>query len=470
MKSSSVVGHRDAAASANHGMDAMGMKPSSVAGHGSPPGSNLAAFVIGLPLAAGLLCAIHLSPVQNDTLHTIQRYVTHPVQWAVVGMFCCALGTLIAKMWNNWAERRACRALSLPAWDGKPVPAAEAAKLAGWVDRLSYRLRRTFLARRVLAVLDFLSQRKSAAGYDDQMRALADTDAMTLESSYALTRFITWAIPILGFLGTVLGITGAISGITPEVLEKSLSGVTDGLSEAFDSTALALGLTMVTMFCSFLVERAEQGILDFVDQFVESQLAHRFQRDGVGQPAAAADHQGLIEVAEKLVQRQSELWAKTFTEKERQSVDMQARQQDRVAAALETALERTLQTHTQRLAALEKQTVEHGAKLLEQIAAMAAAVRDTSREQLAGLSRVGEMMATQAITLVQIQAGEKQLIQLQTIMQQNLSALAGAGAFEQAVHSLGAAVHLLTSRTLPMQVAAQFQAPPTPRAPSGKAA
>ena len=89
-------------------------------------------------------------------------------------------------------------------------------------------------------------QRGSADELDDQLRNLADTDALALESSYALTRFITWAIPIIGFLGTVLGITGAISGVTPEVLEKSLSTVTDGLALAFDTTALALGLTMLT--------------------------------------------------------------------------------------------------------------------------------------------------------------------------------------------------------------------------------
>ncbi len=437
------------------------MKSSASTGHGSRPGTNVAAFVIGLPLAVGLLYAIHYSPVHNDAIETVRRYVTHPVQWAVVTMFCCALGTLIAKMWLNLAERSACRALNLPMWDGKPSPAAEAVKLAGCVDRLSYRLRRTFLTRRVVAVLDYLSQRKSAAALDDQMRALADTDAMTLESSYALTRFITWAIPILGFLGTVLGITGAISGITPEVLEKSLSGVTDGLSEAFDSTALALSLTMVTMFCSFLVERAEQSVLDFVDQYTEAQLAHRFQRSEI-ETTASPQVNGLIEITEKLVQRQAELWATTFTEKERQLAAMNTRQQDRLAAALETALERTLQAHTQRLSALEKQTVEHSAKLLEHLATMAAAVRDTGREQMAGLTRVGELMSAQAISLVQIQAGEQQVIQLQTIMQQNLSALAGAGSFEEAVHNLAAAVHLLTSRTQPLQVAA--------RAANGKAA
>jgi len=436
------------------------MQASPAAGQVSRPGTNLAAFVIGLPLAAGLLAAVHLGPWEHPAIHIVRRYVTHPVQWAVVVFFCCAIGTLLAKLWVNLTERRACRLLRLPARDGKTMPAADAGRLVGCVEQLSYRLRRTFVARRVLAVLDFLTQRRSADGLDDQLRALADADAAALEGSYSLTKFITWAIPILGFLGTVLGITGAISGITPEVLEKSLSGVTGGLSEAFDSTALALGLTMLTMFCSFLVERAEQGVLDHVDGYVESHLAHRFQRTATGAVAAAPQMQGLAEFGEKLVQRQADLWAKTFAEKERQSAELYGRQQDRLGVALEMALEKTLQTHTQRLAALEKQAAEQGGKLLDGLSAMATAVRDAGREHLAALSRVGEMMAAQALTLVQLQAGEKQLIQLQTVLHENLSALAGAGAFEEAVHNLTAAVHLLTSRTLPMQV----------RGPGGKAA
>src|SRR5207247_4444274 len=114
---------------------------------------------------------------------------------------------------------------------------------------------------RVEHVLDFVESRGSVNELDDHIRTLADNDVMGQEGSYALLRFITWAIPILGFLGTVLGITQAIKGVTPEVLEKSLSSVTDGLALAFDTTALGLALTMVTMFCSFVVERFDQNVL-----------------------------------------------------------------------------------------------------------------------------------------------------------------------------------------------------------------
>ena len=166
-------------------------------------------------------------------------------------------------------------------------------------------------------------QRGAADDLDDQLRTLADNDVVSMEGGFALTRFITWAIPILGFLGTVLGITTAIHGATPEVLEKSLSAVTDGLSYAFDATALALALTMITMFLSFLVERDEQGVLDAVDRTVDRCLAHRFQRVGADAgPFALAvqqNTQALLESMGQLVQRQAELWAQTVAEMDKRS-------------------------------------------------------------------------------------------------------------------------------------------------------
>ena len=177
-------------------------------------------------------------------------------------------------------------------------------------------MRNTYLGQRLIAVLEFLRQRGGADDLDDQLRTLADNDVVSMEGGFALTRFITWAIPILGFLGTVLGITTAIHGATPEVLEKSLSSVTDGLSYAFDATALALALTMITMFVSFLVERDEQGVLDAVDRTVDRCLAHRFQRGGTDAgPFAQAvqqNTQALLASMDQLIQRQAELWARRW--------------------------------------------------------------------------------------------------------------------------------------------------------------
>jgi hypothetical protein len=445
-----------------------------------PRSTTWIAFAAGIPLTFAILALLH----PNFGLLSesgVSRYLKHSVECVEVLLFCCAVSALAAKFWHSRAERAACTVPVLPPWDGRPAPVGEAPDLLAVVERQPPRWRNTYLGRRLTAILEFLCQRRSAAGLDDHLRALADSDALAHEGSYALTRFITWAIPILGFLGTVLGITEAISGVTPEKLEHDISSLTDGLALAFDATALGLALTMLTMFTSFLVERREQAVLDAVDRCVERHLAHRFQRAG-GDAAPVIDavrqnSQVLVETAGQLVERQARVWAQALVEVRQQTAQVQAADRENLTAALGAALERTLEGHGRRAADLEKKALEQSSRLFEQVGALASAVRETGREQMAALARVGEGVAAQAAALGRLQEGERALVQLQTAMHQNLQALAASGAFDQAVHSLTAAIHLLTARAgaaaLPgagEQAVLKFPPPGAGKGPSGKAA
>ena len=73
-----------------------------------------------------------------------------------------------------------------------------------------------------------------------------------------------------------------------------------------------------------------------------------------------------------------------------------------------------------------------------------------------------------------MQEGEWGLAHLQGLLQQNLAALAGAGSFEQAVHTLTAAIHLLTARAAARAGEAPAEAilplPRPPRPQPGRAA
>lgn len=409
--------------------------------------ANWAAFLLGLPLAAGLLWLFHFGPLRESPA---RRYVSHPVEGVELVMFCGAFAALGTKLVGSFWERRACGRAILPPWDGHAVAVSEAGKLLAGLQQLPRRLQTSRIAKRIAAVLHFLCSRRSAAELDDHLRALADSDALTLEGSYALTRFITWAIPILGFLGTVLGITQSIFGITPEKLENSLSEVTDGLALAFDATALALGLTMFTMFLSFLVERAEQGILDTVDRYAERELAHRFERAGTAGSEFVEVVRGhtdvLVKAMEQLVQRQTTLWSQALQEADRRRHEAEQRLQQRLTAALESALERTLETHSRRLAALEQKVLDRSVEWTDRLAGLATAVRETAREQQTSLAQISHELANLLEALARVQDDDKQLRRLQETLNQNLTTLAGAGTFEQAVHSLTAAIHLLTAR------------------------
>jgi hypothetical protein len=417
----------------------------------SPPGrrlgSTLAAFLVGLPLAAAILALFHYGPLRHSYVF---RYFMYPVQWVEVVFFSCGVGALLVKLLVARYEHAACYFDLLPRWDGKPAPPEKAGELLAALERQPGRVQGTCIGRRLRAVLDFLRQRQSASELDDHLRSLADTEAVAQENGFALVRFITWAIPILGFLGTVIGITGAIGGVTPEVLEESLSTVTDGLSEAFDATALALGLTMVLMFLSFLVEKQEQALLELVDGLVERQLGHRFQR----QSADAApflevvrqSSEALAVSVEGLVKKQADVWAAALGEPEKRVAAMYRQAQEQLTHALGQALDQTIEAYSQRLAALEQQSVAQVAALLQQLALVAAAVRDTGREQQESLRQVAEGVASQAATLTRLQEDAANVVHLQAVLHQNLAALASASAFEEAVHGLTAAAHLLTAR------------------------
>lgn len=387
----------------------------------------LPAFALGIPLAALVIYLICWGPGKETEY---ERYLSHHVEKVEVLLFCCAFAALASKLWQSRRERAVFGTNLLPSWDGTPMPADEAPQLLAGLTRLPYRLQNSYLGCRVASVLDFVCSRRSADELDDQLRTLADNDVVTLEGSYSLTRFITWAIPILGFLGTVLGITKSISHVTPEQLEKDLSQVTSGLALAFDATALGLALTMVTMFLSFLTERAEQGVLEDVDRYVDRHLAHRFERNGVdgGEFAAVVRQhtQLLVQATEKVVQRQAEVWAQTLAEVQRGRAASEQEIQERLRDTIETALERTLETHARRLATLDQQAKDHSTALFEKMSTFAAAVRDAGQEQAKIILPVAQGFSTQTAALTQLQAGSARLLELQSELNDKLGALVDA--------------------------------------------
>jgi biopolymer transport protein ExbB/TolQ len=412
-------------------------------------GVNLVVFLIGLLLAAGVYVGIH-NFVPADAL--LVRYLCgHPVEYVETWLFLWALCALAAKSWSLWRERTAFRAAVVPAWSGETVPIHEAEELRHEVDQLPRHLHNTLLVCRVCGALDFLAKRGSTEGLDDHLRNLSDDDANAMEGSHGLVRFITWAIPILGFLGTVLGITEAIAHVTPEQLAKSISGVTDGLAIAFDTTAIALGFSMCIMFFTFILERGEHGVLQAVDAFVQHELAHRFERVAAG--AARGEivevlrHNGhqLLEQAEQILQRQADRWAQAMEAAQARFAQVLQDEQERLAAIMCRLLEQTLGTHQRRLTGLEKEAVAGTGVLLEHFDR----ISETLRQTTAALETHGERTAEQLGQLGQLLTGEQHLVQLQEQLEQNLEALARAGTFPQVLHSLTAAIHLLTTRGEP---------------------
>ena len=403
-------------------------------------------FVVGIPAGVGVLYLIEHGPWQDAM---IQRYVHHAAEQAVVVLFFCCAAAFIAKLLAAMKERYAQAQQLLPAWDGKPIPVSEVGQLQQALNLAGDGAKNTFIGRRIAGILHFIASRNSASDLDDQMRTLADTDAIAIDGSYAILRFMIWAMPILGFLGTVLGITEAIAGITPAQLEQGAEGISSGLTKAFDATALALSCTLVAMFLNSLVEKLEHGLIERVDTIADAELAHRFQRTQA--EAAATGTTTLAGPLQQLLEKQVALWAASMEKAEQRWLQGGVQQHDKFAAALLQALDAALTRFGQRMTETEKKMLERHQTVLESVGKLAAALKDTSREHQVGLARLTDAIGASVEKASKIQAGEAQLLRLQETLNQNLTLLANSATFEQAVESLTAAIHLLTTRVNPAQ-------------------
>jgi biopolymer transport protein ExbB/TolQ len=165
----------------------------------------------------------------------------------------------------------------------------ESGRLLARLDRLPAWRTNDYLVNRLREALQHISRRNSAESLDDQLRYLAAVDADRLHASYAMIRLIIWAVPILGFLGTVVGITMAIASLRVDAVQESMQEVTSGLGVKFDTTALALTLSMILMSLQYFVDRVENALLAAVDRRAEEELVGRFARvpvDSEGQIVA----------------------------------------------------------------------------------------------------------------------------------------------------------------------------------------
>ncbi len=133
---------------------------------------------------------------------------------------------------------------------------------------------------RVIAAYINSGDRKAATelALDDSAFYQSATD-----TSYAFPRILVWAIPLLGFIGTVLGISNAVNGFSGflesaaeiDTIKQGIGEVTSGLGVAFDTTLLALALSVVVMIPLVLIERFESRLLLAIDVYLNDRVLPR---------------------------------------------------------------------------------------------------------------------------------------------------------------------------------------------------
>lgn len=92
-----------------------------------------------------------------------------------------------------------------------------------------------------------------------------------MESELSIIRYIAWAIPSVGFIGTVRGIGDAL-GKAHRAVEGDISGVTESLGVAFNSTLIALIISIVVMFVVHQLQLAQERFVLDAEAYCEEKL------------------------------------------------------------------------------------------------------------------------------------------------------------------------------------------------------
>ena len=433
----------------------------------------------GAVLTVGFYQLLPYVPANREFL---QRYFcSHPIEYATAGLFFLGLAILGIKLIRLGTEQAALQAEDLKG--AKLSHIADAGQMADHLDVYVTTLPRSWqdshLVRRITDACAYVRGRGSADGLEEHLKYLADQAFGRADDSLGFVRTVNWAVPILGFLGTVMGITLAIANVAgdPEQLTSSLSAVTSGLAVAFDTTALSLSLSLVLVFFQHVVSRSEKHILDKVEDFAARRLVFLFPISAEAHSTgtmADVQHQAarqLLEKTEAVISWQMELWNESLESLRSRWTETLTRQQEKMSLALEEGMALTFSNHAQQLAELrdgfasafqqisqhvqqqiaagQAKQSQHMSELIEVLAEKTTDWQNRLAETTIAVKLQVEELKKQKDLLSKVVAGEEELIRLQDRLTENLEGVRTAEAFEQTLHSLSAAVHLLTARTRP---------------------
>ena len=126
------------------------------------------------------------------------------------------------------------------------------------------------LLDRIDIALGNLKNLGNVTGVSECLASQANSDEEYMANSYTILKGFIWAIPVLGFIGTVIGLSSAVGGFgkvvaqgaNMEELKTALGGVTGGLSIAFETTLIALVLALIVQLFAKFVQNEEELFLD----------------------------------------------------------------------------------------------------------------------------------------------------------------------------------------------------------------
>ncbi|MBX7212200.1 MAG: MotA/TolQ/ExbB proton channel family protein [Verrucomicrobiaceae bacterium] len=279
-----------------------------------PTNANMwLALAIGLVTTGaflGVLLAFAPPADLPSTKYNLMQYLANvwkghlPVNGLNTLFFFWAIAILYLKLEKLRHQRRALLLDVLPADLGGEINAQTVGSFIDHIYGLPHRLRDSLMVNRIRKGLELFEGKQNVADAVTLMSAQSDIDSARIGTSYVPVKAFLWAIPIMGFVGTVLGLSHALLSLDFKNLEDVkavigvLKGVINGLGGAFDATLVGLVFAMLLNFPMNALAKAEDDCLNDIDAFCNEVLIPRLNDGGF---VASGDTSGMMDALVKAV-------------------------------------------------------------------------------------------------------------------------------------------------------------------------
>ncbi|MCF6150001.1 MAG: MotA/TolQ/ExbB proton channel family protein [Candidatus Kuenenia sp.] len=162
----------------------------------------------------------------------------------------------------------------VPLAEGMRILPEDTKDLSRQIQALPPDQRKSLLPRALLAALRRFSSTHNIQDVSDVTHSYCSSEGERLDSELSMVRYIAWAIPSIGFIGTVRGI-GLALGQAHKAVQGDIFDVTRSLGTAFNSTLIALLISIVLMFVLHQLQLMQERYVLDCEAYCEEKLTCR---------------------------------------------------------------------------------------------------------------------------------------------------------------------------------------------------
>jgi len=175
-------------------------------------------------------------------------------------------------------ERRLLDVDLVPVAEGMRILPEDSREFARQVQQLPGEQQQMLLPRALLNALRRFNSTHSIQDVSSSTNTICESEAERLESELSMIRYISWAIPSMGFIGTVRGIGEALAQ-ADKAVQGDIAGVTQSLGVAFNSTFIALLISIFLMFLVYQLQLLQERLVFDTQAYCDDKLIRHMRAD-----------------------------------------------------------------------------------------------------------------------------------------------------------------------------------------------